>query len=174
MSTNRVVEGLLEANVLPTPSTVLEPAAGRGAIVRRLRTAFERAVILGVEIQPQFQAELEACCDQVKIGDFLTADITGTFDLVVTNPPFSLAQPFVEKALTLLKPRGVAAFLLRLSFAASVKRYEFFRDHRPSQILLLSQRPKFGGDNIDSCDYAWFVWRMRPSPITEFRWVTPA
>lgn len=152
--------------------TALEPSAGKGAIAKHLKKKGLHTT--SIEIQPQFKDDLASTSDKVVICDFLTENMTGRlFDLVVANPPYSMAQPFIEKCLTLLSPGGSAAFLLRLSFAGSIKRMAFFKEHRPLSILVLTQRPKFGGNNIDSCDYAWFVWGDKSSPSTEFAWAPP-
>lgn len=167
-----VVEGLLSKNVV-SGSRLLEPSAGKGAIIRSLADALPELHTTGVEIQPRFRADLEACCDHTIIGDFLTVELKPEFDLVVANPPFSQAGPFIERSLDLLTPSGLGIFLLRLPFIASVKRAEFFKDHRPSHVFVLTQRPKFGGDNIDSCDYAWFVWSKAGSDTTILDWIWP-
>lgn len=66
------------------------------------------------------------------------------------------------------------AFLLRLSFLAGIKRYGLFQSMRPSKVNILSQRPKFGGSNIDSCDYAWVIWSKNPSDVTLLDWIEPS
>jgi len=169
----RALDSLFSVVRLDGPRAVLEPSAGKGAIARYLRANYPGLHVTGVEIQPQFEPELRVVCDEVVIADFLVAQLTRRFALVVANPPFSLAQQFIERALGLLTEGGKAAFLLRLPFVAGVKRFDFFQKHKPAYVLVLSQRPKFGGDNIDSCDYAWIVWGAVSAKTTELRWLPP-
>lgn len=76
-------------------------------------------------------------------------------DLILTNPPFSLAQEFIEKALT---EADTVIMLLRLNFLGSQRRYDFWIDNEPTAIHVLSRRPSFTGKGTDSTEYAWFVW----------------
>lgn len=81
-------------------------------------------------------------------------------DGVITNPPFSLAQQFVE---TYQPLAHVSAWLLRLNFLGSQKRAAFFQNNMPD-IHVLPKRPTFRADGqTDATEYAWFVWRRVPS-----------
>ncbi|WP_436663579.1 hypothetical protein ACOALA_13645 [Alicyclobacillus acidoterrestris] len=82
-------------------------------------------------------------------------DDSERYDFIITNPPFSLAQEFVEKSLTLA---NCVIMLLRLNFLASGKRKEFWEKHPPTAIHVLTKRPSFTGTGTDATDYAWFVW----------------
>lgn len=77
-------------------------------------------------------------------------------DFVITNPPYSLAQEFVDKALT---EAPVVIMLLRLGFLESNKRKEWLNENKPTSLIVLSKRPSFTGDGkTDGSGYAWFVW----------------
>jgi hypothetical protein len=85
-------------------------------------------------------------------------------DLIVTNPPYSLALPFAERALAHIRPGGIVAFFLRLGFLASLERSEFHRRH-PARVLICNPRPSFARflkkgklTTTDASEYAWFVW----------------
>lgn len=82
------------------------------------------------------------------------------FGLIVMNPPYSLALPFVAAALEVVRSQaGTVAALLRLGFLASRKRRDWWQSH-PADVYVLSERPSFTGDGrTDATDYAWFVWR---------------
>lgn len=137
---------------------IVDPGAGTGAITRPLcrRYGGHAAAILAVEINPALAAEIDSA-DRVVVADYLTAELPPA-NLIVGNPPFSLAQEFVARSLLLAAPvGGTVAMLLRLSFIASKKRRDFHRSH-PSDVYVLSSRPSFTGKGTDSCDYAWFVW----------------
>lgn len=74
---------------------------------------------------------------------------------LVTNPPYSLAQEFIEAWRDRV---ALSAWLLRLNFLGSQKRAEWFRQRPPSRVLILPRRPSFTGGATDSCEYAWMVW----------------
>lgn len=61
-------------------------------------------------------------------------------DLIVSNPPFSLAQEFIEKS---LKEASTVVYLLRLNFLGSQSRYDFWQKNPPTHIFVLSERPAF-------------------------------
>ncbi len=76
-------------------------------------------------------------------------------DLIITNPPFSLAKEFIDHS---LKNAKCVIMLLRLNFLASIKRYEWWSSVPPTALYVLSKRPSFTGSGTDATDYAWFVW----------------
>lgn len=77
-------------------------------------------------------------------------------DVVITNPPYSLAQEFVDKA---LGEADVVIMLLRVGFLESMKRWEWWQENPIRSLMVLSQRPSFTEDGkTDGSGYAWFVW----------------
>ncbi len=82
-------------------------------------------------------------------------DYNEDVDLIFTNPPFSLAQEFIEHAMSLAP---TVIMLLRINFLGSQKRYDFWQQFPPDGLFILSKRPSFTGKGTDSIDYAWFVW----------------
>jgi hypothetical protein len=59
---------------------------------------------------------------------------------IVTNPPFSLAFEFCRHA---VRHSDHVFLLLRLNFLASQKRREWFKEHEPDALFVLSDRPSF-------------------------------
>lgn len=173
---DKVIDGLFATGFIDKEVTnVLEPSAGSGAIVRKLRQSYPRLKVTAVEIQDKFAKPLDETGAEVIIEDFLKIDSVPIYDRIIANPPFSQAEAFIRHCYQCLKPTGAMAFLLRLPFIASVKRYKLLQEIRPSGVLVLSQRPKFGGDNIDSCDYAWILWtRAQFYNVTIMDWVPPS
>ncbi len=78
--------------------------------------------------------------------------------VILTNPPFSLAFEFCVKAVALAPEVWM---LLRLNFLASQKRRAWFKTHEPAALFVLSARPSFTDGGTDSCDYAWYYWGTR-------------
>lgn len=81
------------------------------------------------------------------------------FKTIITNPPFSIAEEVITKALADVSNNGEVIMLLRLNFLGSQKRHNFWQRNTPQKIYVLSKRPKFTGNSSDSCEYAWFVWK---------------
>lgn len=96
--------------------------------------------------------------------DFLKVKNTGPaiWPTILTNPPFSLAQEFIEQA------RACALevyMLLPLGFLGTQKRAEWWKANEPQALFVLSKRPSFTGGPTDSAEYAWFYWGARHSGI---------
>ena len=127
------------------PHRILEPAAGGGAITRVLRRHFPGGIIVEGDIRTE--------------QDFLTHEYAPPFDLIITNPPYSLAKEFIERALPLRSNRGAVVMLLRINFLGGQKRARFLRAFTPS-IYVSPRRPSFTGGGSDATEYAWFVWDM--------------
>jgi hypothetical protein len=170
----KATDGLLETKFMEGEAEcLLEPSAGCGAIIRRVKGMYPAIRITAVEIQEKFAETLVELGVEVIISDFLSTLPSPRYDRIIANPPYSQAEEFIFHALKYLKPDGKMAFLLRLPFLGSIKRYNLFKDFKPAEVHVLSQRPKFGGDNIDSCDYAWFIWGNGSADRTLLNWIGP-
>ncbi|MBB4017625.1 hypothetical protein GGR16_002659 [Chelatococcus caeni] len=128
------------------PRGVWEPACGDGALAEVLRKA-------GYAVTPT---------DLVDRGygkggiDFLgTRSAWGA--AIVTNPPFKLAQQFIEHAERL--GIGHMALLLKSNFWQAKRRAPLFRRWRPHQILALNWRLDFTGAGAPHTDCMWCIWR---------------
>lgn len=106
--------------------------------------------------------------------DFLTCDPPRKdFACIITNPPFSLAQEFVERALEVAQFK--VAILARLMFLESQRRHELFVNSPLKAVYVFSYRLKFQLDGYDKpisyTPYAWFVWEKtwRKEPV--IRWI---
>ena len=92
--------------------------------------------------------------------DFLTWE-PDCWDVVITNPPFSLKHEFLKRAYSLGKP---FAFLLPLTALDTGERQKLFRDHG-IEIILFDKRVHFEipSKNIKSKSWfstAWFTWGL--------------
>jgi hypothetical protein len=94
----------------------------------------------------------------ITIGDFLDAAAAkrsrNRYAVAITNPPFRLAQAFIEAC---LQRADTVVMLLRLNYLASKSRWEFMSGHTPD-VYVLPNRPSFTGGGTDSIEYGWFVW----------------
>ena len=138
---------------------ILEPSAGDGAICKVLKHKLPYARVVANEIREEENRHLKTLANQVHNYDFLEyPSHYCDCDLIITNPPFSLAQEFIEKALSISKPNTYVIMLLRLAFLESKKRHAFWQKYPLSELYVLSQRPKFINNKSDATAYGWFVW----------------
>jgi len=155
---------LRSSNLLPR---ILEPCAGNGAISKEIIRKYPDIQLQQVEIQKKMN-QLSHFGD-VTIADFLTSDVDKMLKIfdpqhIITNPPFSLAKEFLEKCFELF-PFASVTMLLPLSFLGSDERHEFWLEHRPDALYILSDRPSFTGYGSDSSVYAWYRWNTKETGI---------
>jgi len=114
---------------LAVPHSILEPACGDGVIVDVLKESFPLATI---------------CASDIVTGDdFLKTVPNPTFDLIITNPPFSLAQQFVDRAMLWRRnEESQVAMLLRLNFLGARKRAAWWRSRPMPAVYVSPRRPR--------------------------------
>lgn len=116
---------------------IWEPAQGDGRLVLYMR-----------------RYGLNAAGDDLNAGyDFLTDPTPRA--CIVTNPPFSLSLEFCDHALSV---SAEVFLLLRLNFLGGMGRKNWWLEHEPSCLFVLSRRPSFTGNGTDATEYAWFYW----------------
>lgn len=143
---------------------ILEPSAGNGQIVKVLREGGYDNRIDAVELRPEERGALEALADNVTIGSFFDYEPDCGYDVIIGNPPYSLALDFINKSLELLHPGGLLIFLLRTNFLESEKRFKWWQEHPLSGLYTLHKRPSFTGRGTDATSYSWFVWERGGGP----------
>jgi hypothetical protein len=100
-----------------------------------------------------------------------------TFDWVITNPPFRLAEEFVRLAMPIAR-KGVA-ILARTVFLESIGRYEgIFRDAPPTKFAQFVERVPMVRGRLDikattATGYAWLVWERGARDEPRLTWVPP-
>ena len=173
----RTLTGLLE---IDPPRIVVEPSCGPGAFIRAARARWPGALVLGVDLDPDLQADAAPPI----LGDYLTADLGIVPDLVLGNPPFALARQFVERSLEILRRGGVCAFLL----PATIGHLRGWSEIQlPSVEIPLIGRPSFlsptgaraeGSAGYDApperggtarTEYSFFVWVAGEIPSQTLR-----
>ena len=102
--------------------------------------------------------------------------------MIITNPPYSMAQQFIDKSRT---EALFISYLLRVNFLGGQHRKEWWQGKEPTHLYVLSKRPSFVdvcsakgcgekyekgaveyclkcGNKVrsatDSTEYAWFTW----------------
>lgn len=141
---------------------ILDPCAGgvRGKEFMSYPTALDNynfpKQISTIDVREDSPAET--------ICDYLRHKPTYKPDIIITNPPFSLAIEIIKKALTEVKEGGLVIMLLRLNFFGSQSRYKFWQENMPERCYVHSQRMKFTDKGTDSIEYMHCVWRKGFNP----------
>lgn len=129
---------------------IWEPAAGSGKMVAAL-----------------CQHGYTVAATDIETGtDFLTAEKPSWVYAVVTNPPYALADEFIERALKVIRPQGYGfvAMLLRTDFDhAKMRRLFFAEEPAFAKKLVLTRRIKWFEDSTGqpSFNHAWFIWDFK-------------
>ena len=141
------------------PGSIWEPACGDGAISK----------LLGMECR---STDLHYRGYGQGGTDFLITD--GEADHIVTNPPYSLAEPFVRHALKC--SRRKVAMLLKLNFLEGQKRKALFAETPLKTVYVFSKRPSFDRGDVKGkgnglLAYAWFVWGKSHTEKPQLEWI---
>lgn len=155
-----VVHNFLDHYELPQ-GKILEPSVGNGSIVKAIRQRERESNrhIIGIEIRQEEEIGLKQICDEVYIDNFLTWKSNSTYDVIIGNPPYSLAKEFIEKCFEISNENTTIIMLLRTAFLESKKRYDFWQRNPVNGLYVLSQRPSFlGNGKSDATSYSWFIW----------------
>ena len=135
--------------------TILEPACGNGAIVK----------IIGQ-------------CEKYDIEKDFLKEIR-MFDTIITNPPYSLALEFIQKAKQIAKKKII--FLLPLSYLHGKKRYDLIYSDKVfplARIYVFTRYPMLGDKlredgkyHTGMMVYAWYVWEKGYCGKPIIKWI---
>jgi len=67
---------------------ILEPSAGRGALVRAVKNRNKNVGVYAVEINPEYEDDLRSVAENYEIGDFLLSFHDDDYHGCISNPPF--------------------------------------------------------------------------------------
>lgn len=99
------------------------------------------------------------------IWDYLNTNLDKDYDIIITNPPFHLAQEFIQKALSEVKIWWYVIMLLRLNFIGGKKRQTFWDKNKLYAIYAHNKRMKFTDWGwTDSIEYGHFVRKKWENP----------
>ena len=152
-------------------SAFLDPSAGDGRILKTIREYFksqvcEDSIVAMVNNDVLPNENLECNKDYDILHEELKATNT-KFDLVITNPPFTKAEPWIRKMHEVMTDGGYCIFLQRLNWLGTQKRSEHFKnnkDLRLKHFFVITKRPTWEIDGVkknktDTCEYAWFIFQ---------------
>ena len=159
------------------PGKILEPACGQGHIMEAVYRNNPECAITGTDI---IQRE-DIFYFDIKGGvDFLKAEYKpGEYDHIITNPPFSLAQEFIEKALQVATDK--VAIFCKIQLLEGKARKRLFDMGKLKTIYVFRGRvnPLHNGKDTDengkpwssTMCFAWFVWDNSFRGDPSIRWI---
>lgn len=161
------VEGLLAPFM-----TCREPAANRGHMAGTLGEFFN-----AVEA-----ADVHDYGAGYPVRDYLFGSLPDPVDWTITNPPFRLAEQFIERAIA--TSRLGVAMIVRAAFLEGVGRFErLFSEHEPGHVLQFSERVvmhkgKLSPNGSTATAYCWIIWRPTAvgrvaRPSAKLSWIAP-
>jgi hypothetical protein len=110
------------------------------------------------------------------IEDFLFPGTLPQVDFTFMNPPFRLAEQFIERALE--TSRIGCAAILRSAFLEGVGRFgRLFSERPPAYVLQFVERVPMVKGRVDpeaasATSYAWLIW-FKGDTDTRLRWLPP-
>ncbi|WP_291626124.1 NAD(P)-dependent oxidoreductase [Clostridium sp.] len=153
----------------------LEPCVGGGHIVEVIKQYYPNEDIFYMDI-------VDRGYEDTLVDNFLEHDFKGQkFDNIITNPPYSLAQEFLERSMEIINENGKVAMFLKIQFLEGVKRREMFKKYPPKYIYVFTKRQNTwrNGSAVDekgkpwatTMCFAWFIWEegFNGEPIV--RWL---
>lgn len=111
------------------------------------------------------------------VDDYLFGPIGPQVDWTITNPPFRLAEQFIERGLA-TSICGVA-MILRSAFLEGIGRHaRLFSRTPPSYVLQFSERVvmhkgKLSEKGSTATAYCWLVWVKNFHGPTRMEWIAP-
>lgn len=172
---------------------ILDPTSGAGPFAKSADVVFPGSKIVAVDIRGECLQHFAggritfACANALE----LPAALISKADLIVTNPPFKLADQLARHFWASMKPGATLAFLLSVTFIGSDDRW----DEEPEGLFKLAPlhymvpivpRPSFitidGKDTSPKFEAALFVWTKKAAgtdfmeteiPRDPIRWEKP-
>lgn len=175
-ATNPKAVEMLLTNYTFDAATILEPCVGGGHIANAINNFFaNQRVITGLDL-------VDRGYPNTIVQDFLTWETDRKFEGIITNPPFSLAQEFIEKGMELLTDDGQMAMFLKIQFLEGAKRKEFFEKYPPKYVYVFRNRmatwnngnevdPNTGKRWATTMCHAWFIWDKGSKTEPIIRWL---
>lgn len=175
-ATEALLNALNESGETLSSDTILEPSAGEGHIVKVLKDFYPYNEIVANDIAYR-SSRLGI---DVNGGiDFLNYEPHRKFDTIITNPPFALAQEFIEKALEL--SNHYVIMFAKIQLLEGDKRRKMFDNSPLKYVYVFSKRvnPLRNGETTDengkpwasTMCFAWFVWEKDYEGEPIIRWI---
>ena len=93
--------------------------------------------------------------------NFIDYNPTFNYDMIITNPPYTQKNEFLEKCYKLNKP---FALLLPLTALEGIERGKLFRKYG-IDLLVLDKRIEFIENKSNWFNTSWFTWHILPKAL---------
>lgn len=176
-ATNPVAVGKLLAKYDFNGTTMLEPCVGMGHIaytVSAINHHSKNIEVTALDI-------VDRGYPDTIVQNFLTWETDKKFEMIISNPPYSLGKEFIEKGMELLTENGQMAMFLKIQFLEGAKRKELFEKYPPKYIYVFRNRMATfnNGEPLDpngkkwatTMCHAWFVWEKGSTSEPIVRWI---
>ena len=166
-ATRALIEHVIQPEDDGARLTALEPACGRGHMAQALSEYFGSVASSDIH-----DYGFSRCADFLK-----PLHAAGSFDWVITNPPFRMAEDFIDRAQSIAR-QGVA-ILVRTVFLEGVGRYKrLFSVRPPAVVAQFSERVPMVKGRVDkkastATSYAWVVWKQVEADGPRLSWIPP-
>lgn len=144
-----------------------EPAANRGHMVMPLEEYFDHVP----------RSDIFDYGVGYPVQDYLFGPLPNMVHWTITNPPFRLAEQFIDRALQ--TSRIGVAMIVRTAFLEGTGRHKnLFTKHRPAAVMQFTERVvmhkgKLSAKGSTATAYCWIVWEHAHRGPTEFCWIAP-
>lgn len=117
--------------------------------------------------------------ETTEVLDFLSDEVTDWNGNIITNPPYSLASKFVEKAMSIIHNGNKCIMFLKLQFMEGKTRKKLFEKYPPKTIWVSSSRimcakngdfQKMRDGGGSAVAYAFYVWEKGYKGDTVVKW----
>ena len=144
---------------LPNPCTFLEPCVGEQYISKVVRKTINPFILNTNDIDLSKGNSVSSHLDMTQEENWKYLD---SHNLIITNPPFSLANEIVPLC---YQYSEICCVLLRLTWLEPTKdRADFLKmsNEYLHKLIIFNPRPSFTEDGkADSVTTAWFIWDKR-------------
>ncbi|MEM7342987.1 MAG: hypothetical protein AAF485_01980 [Chloroflexota bacterium] len=152
--------------------SILDAGANDGRWGQIAKGYYPKAQLTGADIRSM---DKPISFDQWHTLDYLTWWPSQSYDLIVSNPPFNLAEPFIKHSWNLLPPNGTMIMLLLHDFITSDDRaMGLWLTHSPARFVPIAKRPCFDGTNkgwTHNCAiYVWQKDKRGQNAVEPYSW----
>lgn len=151
-----------------------DPASGDGRMIREIIRRGNSGPHFVNDIRDEELAAL-IDCGEATIGDYLAMGDPPACNFMVTNPPFTTAVEFVQKARTHVS--GPICILQSTRWQGTQRRSEWLRSAGLAYVLNLPRRPQWEVDSGDIVknnimDFAWYIFLPGYDGLPSMDWLT--
>jgi SAM-dependent methyltransferase len=156
---------------------ILDPGCGTGHWGFAVKNIFPTSNLIGVDRFVSPDSRFSFNYDYLFLGDDFGdyRDFPETkfqFDLIIGNPPYSLAEDFIWKSFRLINKHAWLMFLLPVQFICGQRKHKKFwsAGWSPRFVYNLPRRPSFTNNKkTDNREFALYIWYVEENANFEYK-----